>query len=171
MISKWIRVENDGTISLISEVENLSLIKIEFDITQEEYESIFFKDLTDNKYIYVNGALELNPNYVIPYNFDSEVQKQIEKRQFGQYTIAEFMVETKVEGLFNTNPQLAQQTIVATQGLVNSLASGWLLLAITQIKIVPQSSLNDILTSDILLKYRNKLHEYLGFPEVLQYNA
>ena len=70
MISKWIRVENDGTISLISEVENLSLIKIEFDITQEEYESIFFKDLTDNKYIYVNGALELNPNYVIPYNFE-----------------------------------------------------------------------------------------------------
>ena len=170
MISKWIRVENDGTISLISEVEDLSLIKIELDITQEEYESIFFTELTNNKYIYINGALEVNPNYVIPYNFDSEVQKQIEKRQFGQYTIAEFMVETKVEGLFSTNPQLAQQTIVATQGLVNSLSSGWLLLAITQIKIIPQSSLNNILTSDILLKYRNKLHEYLGFPEVQQYN-
>jgi hypothetical protein len=126
MISKWIRVENDGTISLISEVENLSLIKIELDITQEEYESTLFKDLTANKYIYINGALELNPNYEVSYNFDNEVQKQIEKRQFGQYTIAEFMVETKVEGMFNTNPLLAQQTIGATQGLVNSLASGWL---------------------------------------------
>jgi hypothetical protein len=170
MISKWIRVENDGIISLISEVEDLSLTQIELNITQEEYKNSFFNDLISNKYIYINGALELNPNYEIPYNFDSEVQKQIEKRQFGQYTIAEFMVETKVEGLFNTNPQLAQQTISATQGLVNSLASGWLLLAITQIKIIPASSLNEILTSDILLKYRNKLHEYLGFPEVQQYN-
>ena len=171
MISKWIRVDNDGIISLISEVEDLSLTQIELDITQEEYENSFFNDLISNKYIYINGALELNPNYVIPYNFESEVQKQIDRKTFGDYTIAEFMVETKVEGLFKTNPLLVQQTIASTAGLVNSLSSGWLLLAITQIKITPESALNEILTSEILLKYRNKIHNYIGVPEVAQYNA
>jgi predicted thioredoxin/glutaredoxin len=98
MISKWIRVDIDGTILLVSEVENSELVKIDLDMTQAEYQSNFFKDLITNRYIYINGALELNPNYVEPYNFESEVQKQINRKVFGDYTIAEFMVETKVEG-------------------------------------------------------------------------
>jgi hypothetical protein len=170
MISKWIRVDIDGTILLVSEVENSELVKIDLDMTQAEYQSNFFKDLITNRYIYINGALELNPNYVEPYNFESEVQKQINRKVFGDYTIAEFMVETKVEGLFKTNPLLVQQTIASTAGLVNSLSSGWLLLAITQIKSTPESALNEILTSEILLKYRNKIHVYIGLPEVSQYN-
>jgi hypothetical protein len=161
---KWIRVEQDGVISLVSEIFNASLIEIE--LTEQEYDDILL-----GKNLYINGDLVENPNWTMPQiSLEEQVEELRRKKEFGQTTILRFMAETQVEGLFMTNPQLAQESILLTQGLVDSLNSGWLMLAISQIKVIPESFLNSVVSSDILLKYRNEIHTYLNIPVVLKYN-
>ena len=160
---KWIRVEPDGAISLVSESFKSDLIEIE--LTEEEYEDILL-----SKLLYVNGQLMDNPDWApIQLTLEEQVEELRRKKEFGQTTILKFMAETQVEGLFMTNPQLAQESIGLTQGLVNSLDRGWLMLAISQIRSIPQNTLNSIINGDILLKYRNEIHVYLNMPTVLNY--
>lgn len=118
----------------------------------------------------IDGWYWYDNSPIIATDISNEVQIQLDKKAFGQRVVAEFMVETKIEGVLTVNPILAQQLIATTETLFNSLDAGWLNMAILTIKSIPNQALNSVLTSNILLKYRNVIHDYLGYPRVSAYN-
>lgn len=99
-----------------------------------------------------------------------DIQYQLDKRTFGQRLIAEVQVELDVDTLFATNPQLVFQLVALTEQLFQTLENGWLSMAVSVIRNIPEDSLNEYITADLLLRYRNKLHLFLGDTQVLTYN-
>lgn len=65
MITKWIRYENDGLITEVSEVYNSELTQIDLDITREEWRVIYV-NIIIAKLIFVNGELVENPDWIEP---------------------------------------------------------------------------------------------------------
>lgn len=63
MITKWIRYENDGLITEVSEVYNSELTEINLDITQEEWRDIYVNIILV-KLIFINGELVENPDWI-----------------------------------------------------------------------------------------------------------
>jgi hypothetical protein len=122
------------------------------------------------KYLYING-LVANEDYQAPQVISDEIQEQLNRRAFGQRVIAEFQVEFEVEQLLATNQPALFATIALTKNLFEALNNGWLGMAIASIKGIPADNLTDIITAEVLVKYRNKIHEYLGYPAVETYNA
>jgi len=161
-MKKWISVNNDGVIKLISESYNVDYIKI--DITEDEYQKIL-----NGEYLYDNG-LVINPDYV-PIKFtSSEIMEQLNRREFGQKVIATFQVEFKVEELLQTDFKELQLTIARTKSLFEALNNGWLGMAIIIIKSTPVENLTNIITAEVLKNYRNIIHEYLNITLVENYN-
>jgi hypothetical protein len=62
MITKWIRYENDGLITEVSEVYNSELTEINLDITQAEWREIYINIILV-KLIFINGELVENPDW------------------------------------------------------------------------------------------------------------
>jgi hypothetical protein len=160
---KYILVNSDKTISVISETNKPN--HIEIDLTQKQYE-----DILKGVYLYDNGLIE-NPDYepsiVIT---TTDVEEQLNRRKFGQEVIATFQVEFKVEELLQTDFQSLQLTIERTKSLFDALNNGWLGMAILVIKSTQQINLTPIITADVLTRYRNKIHDYLGLDRVINYN-
>jgi hypothetical protein len=63
MITKWIRYENDGLITEVSEVYNSELTEINLDITQAEWREIYINIILV-KLIFINGELVENPDWI-----------------------------------------------------------------------------------------------------------
>jgi hypothetical protein len=63
MITKWIRYENDGLITEVSEVYNSELTEINLDITQSEWREIYVNIILV-KLIFINGELVENPDWI-----------------------------------------------------------------------------------------------------------
>jgi hypothetical protein len=158
---KYILVNNDKTIQVISEVNKPGFIEI--DLTEEQY-----KDILKGVYLYDNGLVE-NPNYNPIVIMPSDVEEQLNRRKFGQEVIATFQVEFKVEELLQTDFQSLQLTIERTKSLFEALNNGWLGMAILIIKSTPEVNLTPIITADVLTSYRNKIHDYLGIDRVINY--
>ena len=159
---KYILVNSDKTIGVISETEKVGFIEI--DLTQKQYE-----DILEGVYLYDNGLVN-NPNYISESTIDEQVEEQLNRRRFGQEIIATFQVEFKVEELLQTDFQSLQLTIERTKSLFEALNNGWLGMAILVIKSTPQINLTPIITADVLTRYRNKIHDYLGLDRVINYN-
>lgn len=65
MIKKWLRYENDGLITEVSEFYNPELTEISLDIIDSEWKTIYVYIII-GKLIYVNGELVENPNWTPP---------------------------------------------------------------------------------------------------------
>jgi len=99
----------------------------------------------------------------------TEVQSQLNKRAFGQQLIAEVIVQTGMSDIVSTQPDFVAGIIEMTKPLFDALDAGWLDFAILNIKQVPKEALNEIITAELLLNYRNKIHDYLGVKRVSNY--
>jgi len=115
MITKWIKYNEDGLISQISEIEQDGFTRLDLNITEQLWISNYYNLIVIGKLIYSNGDLIENPNYVEP--ISDKVDLQLEKRDFGQRLIAEVMVETGVEGILTVNPQLGMTLMTLTESL------------------------------------------------------
>jgi hypothetical protein len=65
MITKWIKYENDGLITEVSEIYNAELTEINLDITQTEWRDIYVNIILV-KLIFINGELVENPDWTEP---------------------------------------------------------------------------------------------------------
>jgi len=162
-MDKWIKYDADGTIRVISEGSKPGFTKVT--VTEQQY-----LDMLAGKYLYISG-LVTNESYEAPQTISTEIQEQLNRRAFGQRVIAEFQVEFEVEQLLATDQPALFATIALTKSLFEALNNGWLGMAIASIKGIPAENLTDIITADVLVRYRNKIHDYMGYPPVETYNA
>ena len=102
--------------------------------------------------------------------YDDAVELQLQKRRFGQKLVAEVMAETNVEGILQSNPAMGYQLMGMTEQLFKALDAGWLLMAVGIIRQIPTLALNVIITEELLLNYRNKIHLFLNLPLVENYS-